>query len=399
MRQSLTSILVLTTVLMGCKNLAPSGSANLAADPAIVRSTHECDPLISETPAGISLTSMTALLDRARNPVCKTKILRLPLVRQTKGFTCGAASLMSILFYFGDFFTEMELQRILKSHKDAGTSFDRILRFLNALNVKSQREKMQAMYGFDSHIDLNDLAAVLNDPAVKDAIRARADDSPVHANVLSGIDTLNEDAVDIDSLGSTSTGMALVDQQNVAPTGRRVQARREAPTEGYRNKYSTQLFVRRTAYNPSGSLPEGCPEPDSDHTTSNSQSTRGMTFDDIKSAIDAGHPVLALTQAWSYENNRDYDIDEYSKSWGSGHYVAVIGYDQNNIIFMDPYNMGHYAFVPKSEWDRRWHDYDGWLANDLTTRCPGGTELEHLGLVIKRAAGPAFDVDAITKMY
>jgi predicted double-glycine peptidase len=124
-----------------------------------------------------------------------------------------------------------------------------------------------------------------------------------------------------------------------------------------------------------------------------------MTFDDIKSAIDAGHPILALTQAWSYENDQDYDIDEYSKSWGSGHYVAVIGYDQDNIIFMDPYNMGHYAFVPKSEWDRRWHDYDGWLANDLTTRCPGGTELDHLGLVIKRAAGPDFDVDAITKMY
>ncbi len=381
-----------------CKNRANAEESTLrseAAPPAAA----SCEPVVAADGKAVSSTSLSALIARAKNPACKARFLQLPLVRQTKGFTCGAASLKSILFYFGDFIAETELQRILRSHKENGTSFKRIIRLVSALNDKASREKIAGMYGFDSKVDLSELELVLNDPAVLAAIKAKAGSNATFASVVKGIEALRTDALDIDSMGSLSTGLGLTEGAEPVDSGHRVQPRLPVEAEPHQNTYSTKLFFEPRPYDPSGPRPEGCPAEAPPAVAGSVGKTRAMTLGDLTQAIDEGSPVLALTQAWSFTNDKDYDLAEYSKSWYSGHYVVVIGYDEKNIYYMDPYDMGHYAFLPKAEWERRWHDYDGLLAADGTTRCPGGTELEHFGLVISRSGGPAYRPDLITKMY
>ena len=307
----------------------------------------------------------------------------------------------SILFYYGDFLAETELQRILRSHKDSGTSFVRILRFLNALNDKAGREKILSVYGFDSKIDLSDLELILNDPAVLAAIKAKSKTSALHASVLQGIEELRANAIDIDNLGSLKAGFNLSDDQvdDKVDDGHRVQRQPESSAGPNQNKYALRLFFERKPYNHSGAVPAGCPSTAPSNAIDVLGPTRAMTMSDLTQAIDAGHPVLALTQAWSFSSDKDYDIKEYETAWYSGHYVVVVGYDEANIYYMDPYNMGHYAYLPKNEWEKRWHDYDGLLADDGATRCPGGSELHRFGLVVSRAGGPKYDPDRITKMY
>jgi uncharacterized protein YvpB len=391
-------------VIVGCKSRANVADSMVSAASAI---NSGCKLIVSSDTASVASTSLIDLIARDKNQSCNAKILRLPLVRQAKGFTCAATSLQSILFYYGDFFTETELQRILRSHKDYGTSYKRILRFFNGLNDKDRRETITSVYGFDSKVELSDLEVVLKDPAVFAAIEAKAKTSPMHASVLKGIEDLRSDAIDIDKLGSLSTSFGLtaadtasaVDDSNAADSGHRVQSRPKRKAEPHQNKYALRLFFESKPYNHPGAMPVGCPSPTVATNSEKIGPTRAMTLNDLAQAIDAGHPVLALTQAWTYTNDKDYDISEYEKAWYSGHYVVVIGYDEHNIYYMDPYNMGHYAFLPKDEWEKRWHDYDGFLADDGVTRCPGGSELHHFGLVIARDRGPAYDPDRITKMY
>ncbi|MBI5623453.1 MAG: C39 family peptidase [Elusimicrobia bacterium] len=75
---------------------------------------------------------------------------------------------------------------------------------------------------------------------------------------------------------------------------------------------------------------------------------------DLQAALDQGKPVVAAFQAWAEEPA------DYAKDWEDGHYAVAIGHDEKNLYFMDPSTLGNYAFIPKTEFVRRWHDeYDG----------------------------------------
>ncbi len=79
----------------------------------------------------------------------------------------------------------------------------------------------------------------------------------------------------------------------------------------------------------------------------------GMTLDELKRLMDEKKPVILLIQAWP-----DSTVD-YAQDWDDGHYVIIIGYDQQNVYFMDPFTLGHYTFMPVREFLDRWHDQDG----------------------------------------
>lgn len=81
---------------------------------------------------------------------------------------------------------------------------------------------------------------------------------------------------------------------------------------------------------------------------------KNSTFDNLKTYLDEGKPVLVLIQAWTEQQNVDWKND-----WIDGHYVVAIGYDSNNVYFMDPSTLGNYTFIPQSEFFDRWHDVDG----------------------------------------
>lgn len=78
-----------------------------------------------------------------------------------------------------------------------------------------------------------------------------------------------------------------------------------------------------------------------------------MTVDDLKTCIKEGKPVMVLIQAW--EGVEDFNYSDY---WEDGHFVIAIGYDDNNLYFMDPSYCGNYTYIPIEEFVTRWHDYD-----------------------------------------
>lgn len=61
------------------------------------------------------------------------KFLPVPLVRQSRNFTCGTAALQSMLGYFGEDFREVQLEKFLGTHPNHGTSVASIANFLKAM--------------------------------------------------------------------------------------------------------------------------------------------------------------------------------------------------------------------------------------------------------------------------
>ncbi len=93
---------------------------------------------------------------------------------------------------------------------------------------------------------------------------------------------------------------------------------------------------------------------------------KGMSISELKTLIDKKLPVICLLQAWS-----DVPVD-YKSEWNDGHYVVAVGYDQENIFFMDPSTLGNYTYIPDSEFVDRWHDTDG------------KERLQHFGMVVSQ---------------
>jgi len=86
----------------------------------------------------------------------------------------------------------------------------------------------------------------------------------------------------------------------------------------------------------------------------------------LKNLIDNGITPILIIQAW-----KDVEID-YTYDWKNSHYVIACGYDENRILFMDPWTLGSYTFVPNNELMKRWHTLDS-----------SGNHHYYSGLIIK----------------
>jgi hypothetical protein len=78
----------------------------------------------------------------------------------------------------------------------------------------------------------------------------------------------------------------------------------------------------------------------------------GMTIDVLREVIDSGRPPILVFQAWGRPGVN------WKKEWNEGHYAVAVGYDEDNLYFMDPAILGHYAYIPVDEFLDRWHDRD-----------------------------------------
>jgi predicted double-glycine peptidase len=80
-----------------------------------------------------------------------------------------------------------------------------------------------------------------------------------------------------------------------------------------------------------------------------------VTVDDLERAVDARQPPIVDLQAWS-----DHDAP-WRDVWDAGHYVVLVGYDDERLFFMDPSTMtpGPYAYLSRTELGERWHDLSG----------------------------------------
>ena len=76
-----------------------------------------------------------------------------------------------------------------------------------------------------------------------------------------------------------------------------------------------------------------------------------QTLEDLQAFIDQGKPTIVIIQAYA-EEPVDWSKNE------DGHYVVAVGYDQDNVYFMDPSTLGNYTYIPVAEFLERWHDRD-----------------------------------------
>lgn len=63
--------------------------------------------------------------------------------------------------------------------------------------------------------------------------------------------------------------------------------------------------------------------------------------------------MLSLLRHWFPE--------AYATVWDAGHYVIMVGYDDDRLFFVDPSNASPagYVYLPRTELDERWHDLTG----------------------------------------
>jgi uncharacterized protein len=80
--------------------------------------------------------------------------------------------------------------------------------------------------------------------------------------------------------------------------------------------------------------------------------SKTMTIEELKNYIDQKIPIIILIQAW-----RIKDIP-YTNNYDNGHWVIVIGYDEEKIYFEDPYVFKR-TFLTTSELEDRWHGKEG----------------------------------------
>jgi predicted double-glycine peptidase len=109
------------------------------------------------------------------------------------------------------------------------------------------------------------------------------------------------------------------------------------------------------------------------------EALEGMTLETLERYIDEGKPVQCVIQAWSDSP------EHYAADVDDGHWVIAVGYDADRFYFMDPSTLGHYTYIPRPEFEERWHDMD-----------EQGKMLEHFGIVY--GGSPAYDPQEIKKL-
>lgn len=61
------------------------------------------------------------------------------------------------------------------------------------------------------------------------------------------------------------------------------------------------------------------------------ESIVGCTLEKLEQHLKAGQVAIVAMQAWHDEEDLKYD---YTEEWEDGHYVVVVGFDQQNIYMM-----------------------------------------------------------------
>ena len=89
------------------------------------------------------------------------------------------------------------------------------------------------------------------------------------------------------------------------------------------------------------------------------------SLEDLRAALDAGHPVMMALQAWSSADDGSYNVDNPASPdtyLVEGHWVICVGYcddpDEPYFIFNDPACVGH-TLLYADELAERWIDMDG----------------------------------------
>jgi len=104
-----------------------------------------------------------------------------------------------------------------------------------------------------------------------------------------------------------------------------------------------------------------------------------LTLEEIEASLKDGVPVIIDCQAWR-------SVSEYNESWAdewdNGHWMVIIGIDEKNVYFEDPYILGDRGFMTRQEFLERWHNPRGLDESDTVKQI-------HLGIFVKGEKTPS----------
>jgi ABC-type bacteriocin/lantibiotic exporter with double-glycine peptidase domain len=106
-----------------------------------------------------------------------------------------------------------------------------------------------------------------------------------------------------------------------------------------------------------------------------------ISLEALKQFVDLGYPVIILLQAWA---DRYMNLDDWKEDADDGHYVVVIHYIKDIIVFEDPSSF-HRTWLSEEELLARWHDTEPEtgecierFAMVLKGKEPSGKKIEHM---------------------
>jgi predicted double-glycine peptidase len=81
-----------------------------------------------------------------------------------------------------------------------------------------------------------------------------------------------------------------------------------------------------------------------------------LSLQEVEQFTAEGAPMIALVQAWRSEKRAS---DSPAAEWDNGHYIVVLGVDNDNVYFEDPYARMSKAFMPRDTFVDHWHQVMG----------------------------------------
>ena len=98
-----------------------------------------------------------------------------------------------------------------------------------------------------------------------------------------------------------------------------------------------------------------------------------LTLADLEDYVQEGIPVMVDCQAWRSVSQYN---ESWADTWNNGHWMVVIGMDNKNVYFEDPYILGSRGLMSRQEFQERWHNVRGLDETDL------GEQI-HMGIAIR----------------
>ncbi len=119
-----------------------------------------------------------------------------------------------------------------------------------------------------------------------------------------------------------------------------------------------------------GTTPEGIARA-ADDLGFSAEVKENMTLQDLMDNLNQGTPIIVACQAW-----KDNNTGNWTNDTEDGHYLVVIGMDDQNVYFEDPAILGSRGYIPLQEFLERWHD------QYLNPQTGNNTTVNHLGIVV-----------------
>jgi hypothetical protein len=150
------------------------------------------------------------------------------------------------------------------------------------------------------------------------------------------------------------------------------------------------------------------------------ESKQDLTLDEVQKFTAAGHPMIALAQVW--RSQAQASAKSLEDEWDAGHYIVVLGVDEKNVYFQDPYARNCKAFVPRKMFEDHWHQVMGGdlernpklyhvgifvrgkqaapvsLAEEVKTATLDFTKLGSLNLLVAQFPGPVYPIDVLEQI-